>query len=90
MAIRKTAAKTAAKSVEKITAKPVEKMYVILNGDFDQCYCSDNYDNINNAIKDAMKHYEDGGHDNIYVVEIVKTISKGKPMVYEGYHDETD
>lgn len=88
MVIRKTAAKTAAKSAENITTKPIEKTYVILDSGFDQCYCSDTYDNINNAIKDATKHYENGGHDSIYVVEIVKTVSKGKPTVYEGYHDE--
>lgn len=79
MATRKTATKATAKIVVE------NKKYVVLNGGFDQCYCSEVHDNIKTATSDAVKHYNDGSDDVIYVVEIVKTIARGKPAVHEGY-----
>lgn len=86
MATRKTATKAAAKPVVE------KKRYVVLNGCFDQCYCSAIFDNIKAASDDAVKHYNDGDGDDdvIYVVEIVKTVTRGKAAIHEGYFNEDE
>ena len=81
MAARKTAT---AKKVAPIAPPP---RYIILNDCYDNCSCGEDYQSLNKAVEDAMGHFDEGCNDAIYVVQIVKTIHRGKPTVSEGYFD---
>ena len=78
------ARKTAVKKVESV------KKYLVLDAGFNQCYCTEVHTDLKVAVKDAIEHYENDGEDACYVVEIIKTVRRGKPAIHEGYFDDEE